>query len=153
MIPIRGLFEAHLTVSDLERSIAFYGHALGLERAHRDEERRAAYRWMGGRGEAMLGLWEVGTSPQRVNLHISFKVDLPDLLDAPRRLQAANITPLDFWGKPSGEVTVLAWMPAASVYFVDPDGNLLEYLTMLPGPARPELGVVGWSRWKGGARV
>ena len=108
---------------------------------------------MGGRGEAMLGLWEVGASPQRINLHIAFNLDLPDLLDAPRRLQAASIAPLDFWGNPSGEVTVLASMPAASVYFHDPDGNLLEYLTMLPEPARPELGVVGWSRWKDSARV
>jgi len=28
--PIRGLFEAHLTVSDLDRSIAFYRDVLGL---------------------------------------------------------------------------------------------------------------------------
>jgi lactoylglutathione lyase len=108
---------------------------------------------MGGRGETMLGLWEVQASPQRMNLHIAFKVELPDLLDAPRRLQAANITPLDFWGTPTDEVTVLAWMPAASVYFRDPDGNLLEYLTMLSDPARPGLGVVGRSRWKGRARL
>jgi lactoylglutathione lyase len=101
----------------------------------------------------MLGLWEVGTSPQKMSLHIAFKVDLPDLLDAPQRLKAANIEPLDFWGNPSDEVTVLGWMPAASVYFHDPDGNLLEYLTMLSESARPELGVVGWSRWKDDARV
>ena len=115
MIPVLGLFETHLTVSDLERSIAFYGGTLGLELAHRDIARKVAFYWMGGRGETMLGLWEVGASPQRMSLHIAFKVDLPDLLDAPRRLRAANITPLDFWGKSSEEVTVLGWMPAASV--------------------------------------
>ena len=151
MIPVRGLFETHLTVSDLERSIAFYGAALGLELAHRNADRKVAFYWMGGPGETMLGLWEAGTSPQRMNLHIAFKVDLPDLLDAPRRLKAANIEPLDFWGKPSDEVTVLAWMPAASVYFQDPDGNLLEYLTMLPEPAHPERGVVSWSSWSSSA--
>jgi catechol 2,3-dioxygenase-like lactoylglutathione lyase family enzyme len=148
MIAVRGLFEAHLTVGDLERSIAFYSGALGLELAHRDADRKAAFYWMGGRGETMLGLWEVGASPQRMNLHIALKVDLPDLLNAPRRLRAANITPLDFWGKSSDEVTVLAWMPAASVYFNDPDGNLLEFLTMLPDAPQPELGVVSWQRWQ-----
>jgi len=30
---------------------------------------------------------------------------------------------------------VLAWMPAVSVYFRDPDYNLLEFIMMLPGPA------------------
>ena len=64
------------------------------------------------------------------------------------RLRAANITPLDFRGKPSDEATVLGWMPAASVYFNDPDGNLLEFLTMLPDAPQPELGVVRWQQWQ-----
>jgi GNAT superfamily N-acetyltransferase len=38
-------------------------------------------------------------------------------------------------------------MPAAAVYFHDPDGHQLEYLAMLPGPARPEVGIVSWSQW------
>jgi lactoylglutathione lyase len=37
-------------------------------------------------------------------------------------------------------------MPAAAVYFRDPDGHMLEYLAMLEGPQRPELGIVGWSQ-------
>ena len=77
------------------------------------------------------------------------QVELAELLQAPQRLRDAAITPLDFYGKPSGEVTVLAWMPAASIYFHDPDGNLLELLSMLPDQARPELGVVSWSDWHG----
>ena len=39
-------------------------------------------------------------------------------------------------------------MPAASLYFHDPDGNLLELLSMLPNVPQPELGVISWSRWK-----
>jgi len=38
-------------------------------------------------------------------------------------------------------------MPAASVYFRDPDNNLLEFITMLPDPPRPDLGVLSWSEW------
>jgi lactoylglutathione lyase len=42
---------------------------------------------------------------------------------------------------------VIGWMPAAAVYFEDPDGHLLEYLAMLDEAPRPEAGVVGWSEW------
>lgn len=31
---------------------------------------------------------------------------------------------------------------AASVYFRDPDNNLLEFITMLPDPPRANLGVL-----------
>ncbi len=95
----------------------------------------------------MLGLWEVGTGPQRLSLHIAFRVDLPDLLRAPESLRAANVTPLDFAGNPTNEPVVLSWMPAASLYFRDPDRNLLEFLSILPDAPELKLGVVGWSDW------
>jgi lactoylglutathione lyase len=36
-------------------------------------------------------------------------------------------------------------MPAAVVYFRDPDGHQLDYLAMLGAKPRPELGIVPWS--------
>jgi len=39
-------------------------------------------------------------------------------------------------------------MPAASVYFHDPDGHLLEYIAMLPQNPAPEAGVMPWSAWE-----
>lgn len=147
MIAIRDLFETHLNVSDLQRAMGFYSGVLGLERAYVLAERKVAFYWIGGRGASMLGLWEVGTGPQRLSLHTAFQVDLADILKAPEILHAANVTPRDFAGRAATEPVVLAWMPAASLYFHDPDGNLLEFLSMLPEAPEPELGVVMWSEW------
>ena len=96
----------------------------------------------------MIGLWEAGMGPQRMNLHVAFSVDLDNLLQAADRLREANIIPLDFAGEPTDEPVVFAWMPAASLFFHDPDGNLLEFLSMLPDAPQCDLGIVGWSRWK-----
>ena len=146
IVPIRGLFEAHLTVSDLDRSIAFYRDVLGLPLAHRIPQRSVAFMWVPTSQRGMLGLWSIGSAPMGMQLHIAFEMSLADVLAAPKDLDAQGIRPLSFFAEPADEPSFIGWMPAASVYFRDPDGHLLEYLAMLEGPARPEVGIVPWSR-------
>jgi lactoylglutathione lyase len=146
-IPIRRLFESHLTVSDLQRSVSFYRDLVGLPLALELPERDAAFFWVGEAGDSLLGLWSLGTAPLGLTLHVAFEVAMNDLLDAPKRLEAQGITPLSFFSVPTNEPSVISWMPAASLFFRDPDGHLLEYLTMLEEDPRPELGIVSWSEW------
>jgi lactoylglutathione lyase len=142
---VRGLFETHLTVADLERSVTFYRDVVGLPVALELPGRDAAFHWIGQPGQAMLGLWSIGSAPMGMQLHVAFEMSLADVLAAPERLVAHGIQPLSFFGEPAEEPSVIGWMPAAAIYFRDPDGHLLEYLAMLEGPARPELGIVPWS--------
>ena len=136
---VRGLFETHLTVADLPRSVAFYRDIVGLPVALEAPERGAAFHWIGQPGQAMLGLWSIGSAPMSMQLHIAFGMSLPDVLAAPERLRSHGIQPLSFFGEPADEPSVIGWMPAAAIYFHDPDRHQLEYLAMLDSPARPEL--------------
>ena len=143
---VRGLFETHLTVADLPRSVAFYRDIVGLPVALELPERGAAFHWIGRPGQAMLGLWSIGSAPMNMQLHIAFEMSLADVIAAPERLAAHGVQPLSFFGEPTDEPSVIGWMPAAAIYFRDPDDHMLEYLTMLEGPAQPELGIVPWSQ-------
>src|SRR5579872_7453930 len=138
MIPISGLYEAHLTVTNLERSIAFYRDIVGLELAHVIPERHVAFFWVGGRERSMLGLWSILTSPNRLNLHIAFSVTLEDVIRSIEALRAKGAAPRDGAGAVIQEPTVFPWMPAAAVYFDDPDGHSLEYISILPDAPRPD---------------
>jgi lactoylglutathione lyase len=148
MIEPRDLFEAHLTVTDLNEAIKFYCDVVGLRLAHVPDTRHAAFFWIGSPGNAMLGLWVGGPSPQKIESHIAFRVGLEDVLAAPRELRSDGITPLGFDGRPTDAPDVLAWMPAAAVYFRDPAGHLLEYIAMLPHQPRADCGVLPWRMWE-----
>jgi lactoylglutathione lyase len=148
MIEARDLFEVHLTVRNLDVAASFYRDVVGLTVAHVDSGRQAAFLWIGAARKAMLGLWAAGAAPQAVTLHTAFRVSPADVLAAPSLLRNAGVTPLDFDGRPTDLPVVLAWMPAAAVYFRDPDGHLLEYIAMLPHEPRPDCGVVPWRTWE-----
>ena len=72
-VTVGGLFETHLTVSDIGRSVAFYRDVVGLPLALEVPERGAAFFWIAEPGEAMLGLWSLGSAPLGLSLHVAFK--------------------------------------------------------------------------------
>jgi catechol 2,3-dioxygenase-like lactoylglutathione lyase family enzyme len=157
---MRGLFEAHLDVTDLARSVEFYVMALGLQVARRGDvdgsradahspgARRFALLWIGGPGHAMLGLWE-RTRQRVLPQHVAFEVGREELPVLAADLVERGVELRDFFQQRTTVPTVFGFIPAASLYFSDPDGHVLELLAPLREPARPELGVVSLSDWRG----
>jgi len=143
---IQGLYETHLTVSTLERSVPFYRDVVGLELATVFAD-RVAFFWVGGRETAMLGLWQSGGAPIGLRLHFAFKVSLEDVLAAAARLKSHGVQPLGFHNEPLDQPVVIGWMPAASQYFCDPDGHSLEFIHMLDEEGDPAFGVQPYARW------
>ncbi len=153
MIAIEGLYETHLTVSNLDRSIEFYRDVVGLELAHRIPERNVAFLWIGGRETSMLGLWSINSSPVQMKLHIAFRSTLDQVKASLPYLRSKGMTPRNGAGAEIDEPIVFPWMPAASVYFQDPDGHSLEYIAILPGEDRKDIpGMTTLSEWKRLAR-
>ncbi len=145
---IRGLFETHINVADLERSVAFYRDVLGLEVGRREDDRRVAFLWIGGRNRAMLGLWEKPRE-QVARQHFAFSASLDDVLNhSAAWLAERGLEPRNFLDDGTRRPMVFAWMPAVSIYFRDPDGHSLELIAPLAEAPRPELGVVSWDDWQ-----
>lgn len=141
------VFETHLEVADLERAMAFYGATLGLALARVEPERRIAFYWLGGAMTSMLGLWEQRGQPVATR-HTAFEVDVAALRGEMARLRAAGVDLYDFWRQPTAEPFVFGWMPAAAIYFDDPDGNALELIARLPGDAFPDQPVLTLAAWQ-----
>lgn len=148
MVPIQGLWETHITVSNLDRSISFYRDVLGLTLAHTVPERHVAFFWIGQPRQAMLGLWSIHTSPMAMKLHYAFQVDLANAISSVTALKQAGLTPTSGTGQPIDEPEVIPWIPSASVYFRDPDGHSLEFIAMLPEHPAPEMQRMSLSAWR-----
>ncbi|TIX91719.1 VOC family protein [Rhizobium sp. P44RR-XXIV] len=147
MPDITGLYETHLTVSDLQRSIGFYRDILKLEVAMIIESRNVAFLWIGDKRTSMLGLWETGSAPLRMRLHIALRTSLDDVIRSAAALKANGVQPKGFHGEPLDEPVVVGWMPAVSQYFSDPDGHSIEFIHVLEEAADPGFGVKPYSQW------
>jgi len=151
----QGLFETHLHVANLVIAMKFYGEVLGLELGLKESKRRAAFYWIGRNHTTMLGIWEAPpwVPPGTANLirpqHLAFEVNFQDLAAAIGRLKKHGIELRDFFDQVTEEPSVFGWMPAASIYFNDADGHLLELIAKLDGNPAADLGVVSLTEWEG----
>ena len=144
---IKGLFETHLYVRDLERSVTFYKNILGLEECHRDEQRNIVFFWVGAPQKFMLGIWQMPESEVKPR-HFAFECEPEWVLNnAVSFLQKHHLTGYNFLNDGTERPMVFAWMPAVAIYFNDPDGHVLEFIGILEGTAKPELGVVSYRAW------
>lgn len=141
---IEGLYETHLDVSDLERSIAFY-ESLGLTLGQKHI--KGAFLWVTEPGEQMLALWLTGEGKAVQKRSFGFQVKLEDLLQAKEWLAKRGIAAVAQFGREPVEPIVHPWMPAAAVYFEDPDGNGLKLLAKVPGEPVKMPGVLYYSEW------
>lgn len=147
---IKGLYEAHLPVSDLERSMAFY-EKLGLEVAYRGH--RVTFFWV-ERGKSWIGLWK---SPQ-VDIpyhasirHIAFHVDLEDIKKAKTWLAEKGIKVREAFGfSAEHQPLVLDNNPQAhaAIYFDDPDGNSLELIAPLRLEVEEDFEMMTLAEWE-----
>ncbi|WP_152392961.1 VOC family protein [Paenibacillus guangzhouensis] len=127
---IKNLYETHLQVKNLNTSIEFY-NKLGLELSLLIEDRRIAFFYI-GKERQLLGLWEVPDGNEVSKRHFAFGTDLDLLKKSIDWLKERGIEPVKAFGKEPIEPIVHAWMPAAAIYFNDPDGNELEFIAWLP---------------------
>lgn len=150
-VNVRGIFEVHLSVADRCRSAQFYQDVLDFELAAEFPERDITFMWMGPAGSRMLGLWGPACPDPPISRgrgHFAMQLSSTEVQQSIKELKAKGVTPLDFDERPTSEPVVLAWMPAISVYFQDPDGHSLEFISMLEEPPNPELGILKFSEWE-----
>lgn len=146
---IKGLYETHLYVENLENSIEFYTIVLGLKQCRYGAERRTAFFWIGEDKQSMLGLWE--KPKEEINLrHFAFECDPEWILnESIDFLKSHNLNFWNFLQDDKEKPMVFCWMPAISIYFSDPDGHYLEFIGILPGQTKSdkEKRVVTYEEW------
>lgn len=141
------IYETHIDTKDLNKAIPFY-KGLGLELAYVIPERKVAFFWIGdgAKKEQMLGIWEMPKDKFRRS-HFAFGVSYENLLKVPNFLNEQGIELSPSFGLDTSEPVVHTWMPAACYYFSDPDGNSLEYISVLEQEPDDSLPVMHLSKW------
>jgi catechol 2,3-dioxygenase-like lactoylglutathione lyase family enzyme len=142
------LYETHIYTTNLENSIEFY-KKLGLDLAHTIPERKVAFFWFdpNNKKDHMLGIWELPEYKMRKS-HFAFKVNYDEIKNSVQWLKDRGIESISAFGHEGKEPVVLTWMPAASLYFLDPDGNELEFIHILQEKKTTNKDVLYLSEWE-----
>lgn len=147
---IKGLYEAHLPVSNLGNSIEFYKR-LDLELAHRQE--KLAFFWI-EKGRSWLGLWETDkvNTPYHPSLrHVAFQINREDMGNIKEWLEEKGIeVSTNFGFPPEKQPLVLPNNPHAhaAIYFKDPDGNSIELIAPLRLDVEQEFDMMTLADWE-----
>jgi len=146
---IKGLYETHLYVENLERSIDFYKNTLDLKQCRFNDSRRTAFFWIGEDKKFILGLWEKPKEGIDIR-HFAFECE-PDwvLNESVNFLKSRNLNYWNFLNDNTQGPMIFVWMPAISIYFSDPDGHALEFIGILKGKTKSntEKRVVTYNEW------
>jgi lactoylglutathione lyase len=145
-----GFYEVHLPVLEVERAIDFYVSKLDFELGFRKGAKSALLLYNDGQAQSMLGLYAVDRIERP--LHVSFRMAESVADKMVELLIERGIEPIYPPSAPlQGPVTepiVHGWMPAAAVFFRDPDGHLLELIAELSDSPRPDVLYMPLSRWR-----
>ena len=146
------LYETHLPVANTEIAKGFYTEIVGLPFAYRDPTRDIVFLWTDSKEKGMIGLWGPNTAYGSENglarkCHVAFAVSFDQLLAATKKLSEHGIKTLGFGGNKTYEPTVIGWMPSAQIYFRDPDGHMIEFISILPDTPNPNFNGPS-SEWK-----
>jgi catechol-2,3-dioxygenase len=136
-MPLKKLGHVVLKVRDLARAEAFYTSVVGLRVTGRLPGRMVFFGVPGNEASHDLGVWQVGPDalppdPKQVGLfHVAWQVERPeDLETLYRDLLARGVR---VHGTTDHGTNL-------SVYFEDPDGNMLEFTYEQPRDAWPTEG-------------
>ncbi|WP_395295123.1 VOC family protein [Kitasatospora hibisci] len=118
-----------LNVTDLDRSVAFYRRALGLEPMHEGTEPDRRYAFLGREGRLVITLWQQSEGSFATGTpglhHLSFQVDsLEEVRAAEQVLRELGAEFAHDGVVPHGEGTA-----SGGIFFTDPDGIRLEIYT------------------------
>jgi catechol-2,3-dioxygenase len=131
-----------LSVTDLDRSLAFYREVLELEVIQQSDDGGRRFAFLGAGGRLFLTLWHqssAGFEPRQAGLHhLAFQVPTLEAVQAVEaKLRARGIPP-----RYDGVVPHQEGGDSAALYFTDPDGIRLEVYspTGAAGRAAPVAG-------------